>query len=114
MPTYYQQPQQWPNNAYPQAIPQYTYGAPQYMAPQPSQNQMIQMIPVDSIDEVMAVQVNTPTYFFDKKLPVFYQRDMTGVRIFDYVERGKQTENEKPVTRAEFEELKKLIDELTK
>lgn len=105
---YYQQPQM------PQQNQQWV--SPYQQTPPSQQRQYIQMIPVSGIEEVNAYPVVEPTYFFDKNLPVFYTKDLMGVRIFDYSERiqNEQTAEEKPVTRAEFEELKKLIDDLTK
>ena len=84
--------------------------------PAQQNRQVIQMIPVDSIEEVKSYPVSSTTYFFDKVNPVFYIKDPTSLRIFDYTERDtNQNQNDsKYVTREEFDKLYKMVDDLTK
>ena len=100
--------------------PAYPYSQPPVQVPvQPpvQQNrQVIQMIPVDSIEEVKSYPVSSTTYYFDKVNPAFYIKDTTSLRIFDYTERDtNQNQNDsKYVTREEFDKLYKMVDDLTK
>lgn len=103
---------QVPQYAQPTMYPQM---ANPYQQPQ-QQKQFIQMIPVRGQKEVENYPTVEPTYFFDAEEPVFYIKDATGLRIFDYKERGKnQNESTKVeyVTKEEFDKLYKLVDDLT-
>jgi hypothetical protein len=53
---------------------------------------------------------------FDSSDPVFYTKKDGVLRVFDYTERIQNTNTAKGdyVTRQEFDELKKMLDELTK
>lgn len=58
---------------------------------------------------------NQPVLLMDANDPVFYIKDQSSLRVFDYTERNQNGSNStKYVTKQEFNELKKLIDELTK
>ncbi len=53
---------------------------------------------------------------FDSSLPVFYTKKDGVLRVFDYKERiqNENTAKGDYVTRQEFDELKKMLDDLTK
>lgn len=106
-------PGQYPYVAQPYPYPQ---TAQQQMTAQPQQQsrQVLQMIPVDGIEQVKSYPTAEATYFFDKQEPVFYIKDATSLRVFDYVERNQNESKVEYVTKAEFEELKKMLDDLTK
>lgn len=91
---------------------QYDYRVPQQPMYQP---QVKKPNFVKGVNELDSLSVAEPTTFFDANDPVFYIKEPNGnVRIFDYVERGKKEETSEYVTRSEFDELKKMLEDLTK
>lgn len=73
------------------------------------------MIFVRGINEAANYPANKPVLLMDATDPVFYIKDQSGLRVFDYTERIQNGSNSTEyVTKQEFNELKKLIDELTK
>jgi len=70
---------------------------------------------VRGINEAASYPANKPILLMDANDPVFYIKDPNGLRVFDYKERVQSDNASKDyVTRSEFEELKKMLDELTK
>lgn len=107
-------PAAYANNALP------TY---QYPNIQPTYNQYQQtqepksntMIFVRGINEAANYPAVQPVLLMDANDPVFYIKDQSSLRVFDYTERNQNGSNSTEyVTKQEFNELKKLIDELTK
>ena len=88
----------------------------QTWSPTPNyQNMQGSMIFVRGINEAANYPANQPVLLMDANDPVFYIKDQTGLRVFDYTERNQNANNgTEYVTKKEFDELKKLIDELTK
>lgn len=88
----------------------------QTWAPTPSyQNQQGSMIFVRGINEAANYPAVQPVLLMDANDSVFYIKDQNGLRVFDYTERIQNGKNSSDfVTRSEFEELKKMLDELTK
>ena len=81
----------------------------------PNYQQQGSMIFVRGINEAANYPANQPVLLMDATDPVFYIKDQTGLRVFDYTERIQNGSNSTEyVTKQEFNELKKLIDELTK
>lgn len=73
------------------------------------------MIFVRGINEAATYPANKPVLLMDANDPVFYIKDQSSLRVFDYTERNQNGSNSTEyVTKQEFNELKKLIDELTK
>ena len=93
------------------AFGQPTYN--QYQQPQePKSNTMIFVRGINEAANYPAVQ---PVLLMDANDSVFYIKDQNGLRVFDYTERIQNGKNSSDfVTRSEFEELKKMLDELTK
>ncbi len=93
------------------AFGQPTYN--QYQQPQePKSNTMIFVRGINEAANYPAVQ---PVLLMDATEPVFYIKDHSSLRVFDYTERNQNGSNSTEyVTKQEFNELKKLIDELTK
>lgn len=88
----------------------------QTWAPTPSyQHQQGSMIFVRGINEAANYPAVQPVLLMDANDSVFYIKDQNGLRVFDYTERIQNGSNTSDfVTRSEFEELKKMLDELTK
>lgn len=79
---------------------------------QPQQGTMIFVRGINEAANYPAVQ---PVLLMDANDSVFYIKDQTSLRVFDYTERNQNGSNSTEyVTKQEFNELKKLIDELTK
>ena len=73
------------------------------------------MIFVRGINEAANYPAVQPVLLMDANDSVFYIKDQNGLRVFDYTERIQNGKNSSDfVTRSEFEELKKMLDELTK
>lgn len=107
-------PAAYANNALP--IYQYPNTQPTtnpYQQPQePKSNTMIFVRGINEAANYPAVQ---PVLLMDATESVFYIKDQSGLRVFDYTERNQNGSNSTEyVTKQEFNELKKLIDELTK
>lgn len=78
-------------------------------------NQQGSMIFVRGINEAANYPTVQPVLLMDANDPVFYIKDQNSLRVFDYTERIQNGKNSSDfVTRSEFEELKKMLDELTK
>lgn len=93
------------------AFGQPTYN-PYQQAQDPNGNTMIF---VRGINEAATYPANKPVLLMDANDPVFYIKDQSSLRVFDYTERNQNGSNSTEyVTKQEFNELKKLIDELTK
>lgn len=88
----------------------------QTWTPTPSyQNQQGTMIFVRGINEAANYPAVQPVLLMDANDSVFYIKDQNSLRVFDYTERIQNGNNTSDfVTRSEFEELKKMLDELTK
>ena len=88
----------------------------QTWAPTPSyQNQQGSMIFVRGINEAANYPAVQPVLLMDANDSVFYIKDQNGLRVFDYKERNQNAnQNSNYVTRSEFDELKKTIDDLMK
>lgn len=81
----------------------------------PSYQQQGSMIFVRGINEAANYPAVQPALLMDANDSVFYIKDQNGLRVFDYTERIQNGKNSSDfVTRSEFEELKKMLDELTK
>lgn len=81
----------------------------------PSYQQHSGMIFVRGINEAANYPAMQPVLLMDANESVFYIKDANGLRVFDYAERNQNgSEKSDYVTRAEFDELKKMLDELTK
>lgn len=81
----------------------------------PSYQQQGSMIFVRGINEAANYPAVQPVLLMDANDSVFYIKDQSGLRVFDYTERNQNGSNSvEYVTKQEFNELKKLIDELTK
>lgn len=99
-------------------------GLPNFQQPQPTYNQYQptpeppksnSMIFVRGINEAANYPAVQPVLLMDANDSVFYIKDQNGLRVFDYTERIQNGSNSTDfVTRSEFDELKKMIDELTK
>lgn len=98
-----------PTYQYPNIQPTYS----QYQQTQePKSNTMIFVRGINEAANYPAVQ---PVLLMDATESVFYIKDQSGLRVFDYTERNQNGSNSTEyVTKQEFNELKKLIDELTK
>lgn len=84
-----------------------------YQLPEPPKSNT--MIFVRGINEAVNYPAVQPVLLMDANDPVFYIKDHNGLRVFDYTERIQNANNSSNfVTRSEFEELKKMLDELTK
>ena len=92
------------------------FGQPTYTPYQPTQEPKSNtMIFVRGINEAANYPANQPVLLMDANDPVFYIKDQNSLRVFDYKERIQNGNNTSDfVTRSEFEELKKMLDELTK
>lgn len=94
------------------------YYSNQYQVPSYQQTNTQQqggMIFVRGINEAANYPAVQPVLLMDATDPVFYIKDQSGLRVFDYKERIQNGSNTSEfVTKKEFDELKKLIDELTK
>ena len=88
----------------------------QTWSPTPNyQNPQGGMIFVRGINEASNYPAVQPVFLMDANDPVFYIKDQNGLRVFDYTERIQNAnDTSNYVTRSEFEELKKMLDELTK
>lgn len=79
---------------------------------QPQQGSMIFVRGINEAANYPAVQ---PVLLMDASDSVFYIKDQSGLRVFDYTERNQNGSNSTEyVTKQEFNELKKLIEDLTK
>lgn len=79
------------------------------------QKQFIQVIPVSALKEIDNYPTVEPTYFYCESEKAVCKKNATSLKIFDLVERTNQNDQKvEYVTKAEFEELKKFIDDLTK
>lgn len=92
------------------------FGQPTYnqyqQTQEPKSNTMIFVRGINEAANYPAVQ---PVLLMDATDSVFYIKDQSGLRVFDYTERNQNGSNSTEyVTKQEFNELKKLIDELTK
>ena len=102
----------------PAAYPGTAFGQPTYNPYQPTQAQdpngnTIKF--VRGINEAATYPADKPVLLLDATEPVFYIKDHSSLRVFDYTERNQNANNgTEYVTKKEFDELKKLIDELTK
>ena len=93
------------------AFSQPTY-TPYQQTQEPKSNTMIF---VRGINEAANYPTVQPVLLMDANDPVFYIKDQNSLRVFDYTERIQNGKNSSDfVTRSEFEELKKMLDELTK
>lgn len=82
---------------------------------QPQEPKSSTMIFVRGINEAANYPAVQPVLLMDATESVFYIKDQSGLRVFDYTERNQNGSNSTEyVTKQEFNELKKLIDELTK
>lgn len=100
------------------ALPIYQYPNTQPMTnpyqqlQEPKSNTMIFVRGINEAANYPAVQ---PVLLMDATESVFYIKDQSGLRVFDYTERNQNGSNSNEyVTKKEFDELKKLIEELTK
>ena len=100
------------------ALPTYQYPNIQSTYSQYQQTQEPKsntMIFVRGINEAANYPAVQPVLLMDATESVFYIKDQSGLRVFDYTERNQNGSNSTEyVTKQEFNELKKLIDELTK
>lgn len=100
------------------ALPIYQYPNTQPTTNPYQQSQELKsntMIFVRGINEAANYPAVQPVLLMDATDPVFYIKDQSGLRVFDYTERNQNGSNSTEfVTKQEFNELKKLIDELTK
>ena len=84
-----------------------------YQTPEPPKSNT--MIFVRGVNEAAAYPAVQPVLLMDANESVFYIKDHNGLRVFDYTERIQNgSDNAEFVTRKEFDELKRLIDDLTK
>lgn len=92
------------------------FGQPTYTPyQQPQEPKSNTMIFVRGINEAANYPATQPVLLMDANDSVFYIKDQNGLRVFDYTERNQNANNgSEYVTKKEFDELKKLIDELTK
>lgn len=92
------------------------FGQPTYnQYQQPQEPKSNTMIFVRGINEAANFPAVNPVLLMDATDPVFYIKDHSSLRVFDYTERNQNASNSTEyVTKQEFNELKKLIDELTK
>lgn len=92
------------------------FGQPTYTPYQQSQEPKSNtMIFVRGINEALNYPAVQPVLLMDATEHVFYIKDHSSFRVFDYTERNQNGSNSTEyVTKQEFNELKKLIDELTK
>jgi len=107
----YQQPQQsWNTNPYQQSpLNGNTFQQPVQQKINSS------IIYVSGLKEAETYPSNEPVLLIDANDPVFYLKNGNQIRIFDYAERNQNANKDiEYVTRAEFDELKKTIDDLTK
>lgn len=104
---------QYPNTATPTINPPaYTGTAFGQQTQELKSNTMIFVRGINEAANYPAVQ---PVLLMDATESVFYIKDQSGLRVFDYTERNQNGSNSTEyVTKQEFNELKKLIDELTK
>jgi len=100
----------------PSAYPGTAFGQPTYnQYQQPQEPKSNTMIFVRGINEAANFPAVNPVLLMDATEPVFYIKDHSSLRVFDYTERNQNGSNSTEyVTKQEFNELKKLIDELTK
>lgn len=98
------------------AYPGTAFGQPTYNPYQQTQEpKSSTMNFVRGINEAANYPANQPVLLMDATEPVFYIKDQYSLRVFDYTERNQNGSNSTEyVTKQEFNELKKLIDELTK
>ena len=100
----------------PSAYPTTPFSQPaynQYQQPQEPKNNT--MIFVRGINEAATYPADKPVLLLDATEPVFYIKDHSSLRVFDYTERNQNGSNSTEyVTKQEFNELKKIIDDLTK
>ena len=89
--------------------------APVYQMPTYRTQPTSTMIFVRGINEAANYPAVQPVLLMDANDSVFYIKDQNGLRIFDYTERTQNGNgNSEFVTKKEFDELKKLIDDLIK
>lgn len=87
---------------------------PAYQPPQPQQSgDGIKFVDGIKKAEEYPVAPGNAVVLMDKNEPVFYIKDASGVKIYDYTERQAPKQPEY-VTKEEFDELKKLLEDLTK
>ena len=101
--------------AYSHYIP-YSNGPVQYEyhAPQRPQTQQVFVNGIVEAQNYPVAPGNT-IILMDANEPVFYLKSQNQLRVFDYTERVQEPANTTEyVTKAEFEELKKMLDDLTK
>jgi hypothetical protein len=100
----------------PSAYPGTAFGQPTYNPYQQAQDPNGNTINfVRGINEAASYPAVKPVLLMDATEPVFYIKDHSSLRVFDYTERNQNANNgTEYVTKKEFDELKKLIDELTK
>lgn len=108
------------NNNFPYRNPA-PQSAPSYMGPfsQPTQTNDIKWVQGISGAKAFPVSAGSTVQLMDTEDSIFYIKsaDYSGMplplRVFDYKERVDQAENPEFVTRAEFNELKKILEDLT-
>ena len=93
-----------------------SFGQPTYnQYQQPQEPKSNTMIFVRGINEAANFPAVNPVLLMDATEPVFYIKDHSSLRVFDYTERNQNGSNSTEyVTKQEFNELKKIIDDLTK
>ena len=100
------------------AQPQYPQMMNPYQAMPPVQQivqrQFIQMIPVSSAREIENYPTVEKTFFYCAADDTVYVKDMNGMEAYTKSNANQNDQKVEYVTKAEFEELKKLIDDLTK
>lgn len=78
------------------------------------QRQFIQMIPVSNAKEIENYPTVEKTFFYCAADDAVYAKDMNGLEKYTKNDVNQNGQKVEYVTKAEFEELKKLIDDLTK
>ena len=100
------------------AQPQYTQMVNPYQAMPPVQQmvqrQFIQMIPVSNVKEIENYPTVEKTFFYCSADDTVYAKDTNGLEAYKKNDTNQNDKKAEYVTKAEFEELKKLIDDLTK
>ena len=105
---------QYPNSATPTINPSAYTGTAFGQQVQEQQNSNTIKF-VRGINEAATFPADKPVLLLDATEPVFYIKDYSSLRVFDYTERNQNANNgTEYVTKKEFNELKKMIDELTK
>lgn len=100
------------------ALPQYQQMVNPYQQMPPVQQmvqrQFIQMIPVSNVKEIENYPTVEKTFFYCVADDTVYAKDMNGLDTYMKSNANQNDQKVEYVTKAEFEELKKLIDDLTK